>query len=215
MTTGAPKRLTRGAIACLLVLLCSFGLCGCDFGDLFKTTKDKQTATTEQVEKATDEKTSEGESTEGEAVDAAGSEAEKDSPSSSGSSSEPESSSPGESTPASEPEPEPEPEPEYATISVHVLVDATNAGRGYFADIDVELPEGATVFDALVATGLSFGGNSEYVRSINGLAEKDVSPSSGWMYSVNGNVPMTPCGGYTLNSGDNVRWYYVTSYSDM
>ncbi|MDO5118222.1 MAG: DUF4430 domain-containing protein [Eggerthellaceae bacterium] len=208
MTTGAPKRLMRGFLACLMVLLCSFGLCGCDFGDLFKTTKDKPAAQTEQVAPAEGEGAQEGEE-----AKSSESESAKPASSESGSSSSSQSASSGEAS--SDPEPEPEPEPEDATISIHVLVDASNAGRGYFFDATVELNEGATVYDALIATGLSFGGNSEYVRSINGLAEFDAGKTSGWMYSVNGNVPMTPCGGYTLSAGDNVRWYYVTNYGDM
>lgn len=208
MTTGAPKRLTRGAIACLLVLLCSFGLCGCDFGGLFKTTKDKDAAQTEQVA-SSEGGAAEGEATEGEGVNGGATEAANSSSSSeSGSSSSSESSS-GESSGESSSEPEP------ATISVHVLVDASHAGRGYFLDTTLTLPEDATVYDVLVATGLPFGGNGEYVRSINGLAEFAVGPGSGWMFSVNGNVPMVPCGSYVLGDGDYVRWYYVTSADDM
>ena len=222
MTTGAPKRLKRGVIACLLVLLCSFGLCGCDFGDLFKTTKDKPAAQTEQVAASGSASTQEGEAAEGRAAaESVGAEAAKPSSGGSGSSSgslsssESSGGSGSESEPAPESEPEPEPEPQVATISVHVLVDATHAGYGYFFDATLDIPEGSTVYDALVATGLSFGGSSNYVRSINGLAEKDITPQSGWMYAVNGNVPMTPAGAYTLSAGDNLRWYYVTSAQDM
>ena len=207
MTTGAPKRLTRGILTCLLVLLCSFGLCGCDFGDLFKTTKDKQAAPTEQPA------ASEGKSaTEAEGGNAAGSEAAK---SSTADESASQSSSGSSSSGESGSEPAPEPEPEAAMLSIHVVVDASHAGRGYFADMTVDLNEGATVYDVLVATGLPFGGSSDYVRSINGLAEFAAGPGSGWMYSVNGNVPMMPCGSYVLSDGDYVRWYYVTNADDM
>ncbi|MBE6464480.1 MAG: DUF4430 domain-containing protein [Eggerthellaceae bacterium] len=205
MITGAPKRLTRTFIACLLVLLCSTCMCGCD---LFKTTKDKPTAQTEQVEKKSGES-----ATESEGGKAASDEAAK--PSSGESSSSSASSPSGESSSEPEPVPEPEPEPEAATISIYIYVDATNADRGYFADMTVELDEGATVFDALVATGLPFGGSSEYVRSINGLSEYDYGKTSGWMYSVNDYTPMMSCGSYVLSDGDRVRWYYVTKYDDM
>ena len=73
----------------------------------------------------------------------------------------------------------------------------------------ITLNKGSTVYDALKATGVSISGNSTYVKAINGLAEKQVSPGSGWMYDVNGSTPMKPCGKYTLNNGDNIRWYYV------
>ena len=49
-----------------------------------------------------------------------------------------------------------------------------------------------------------------YVRAIGGLAEKEHGGHSGWMYSVNGAVPMTACSNYVLSNGDSVSWYYVT-----
>lgn len=98
---------------------------------------------------------------------------------------------------------------------IHITIDATAADRGLFADTTFELPEDATVYDALVATNLPFGGDGKYVKSINGLKELDYGKQSGWKYSVNGEVPMVACGKYKLSDGDDVRWYYVTSYSDM
>ena len=41
------------------------------------------------------------------------------------------------------------------------------------------------------------------------LGEYDYFSQSGWMYSVNGVVPMTSCGNYILRDGDDVQWYYV------
>ena len=74
--------------------------------------------------------------------------------------------------------------------------------------------EGATVYDALCALGLSVNayGTSygTYVAAIGGLAEKEHGAKSGWMYSVNGTAPMTACSNYVLSNGDNVVWYYVT-----
>ena len=74
--------------------------------------------------------------------------------------------------------------------------------------------EGATVYDALRALGLSVNayGTSygTYVAAIGGLAEKEHGGTSGWMYSVNGTTPMTACSNYVLSNGANVVWYYVT-----
>ena len=73
--------------------------------------------------------------------------------------------------------------------------------------------EGATVYDALCALGLSVnahGSYGTYVSAIGGLAEKQYGGTSGWMYSVNGTTPMTACSNYVLSNGDNVVWYYVT-----
>ncbi len=94
-----------------------------------------------------------------------------------------------------------------------VYVDSSKAASaGYpscMASTSVSLREGATAYDALCASGVSVSGSSSYVTAVNGLAEKQVSAGSGWMYSVNGSTPMVPAGGYVLSSGDSVRWYYV------
>ena len=74
--------------------------------------------------------------------------------------------------------------------------------------------QGATVYDALCVCGLSMNASNTgygiYVSAIGGLAEKEHGGHSGWMYSVNGAVPMTACSNYVLSNGDSVSWYYVT-----
>ncbi|MFQ7393136.1 MAG: DUF4430 domain-containing protein [Collinsella aerofaciens] len=74
--------------------------------------------------------------------------------------------------------------------------------------------EGATVYDALCALGLSVNAHGSsygtYVAAIGGLAEKEHGATSGWMYSVNGVAPNTACSNYVLSNGDRVVWYYVT-----
>ena len=72
--------------------------------------------------------------------------------------------------------------------------------------------------DALAAAGLSQqGAESGYVRSItnNGvtLAEKDKGPNSGWLYTVNGNLPDAPLTQYSLNDGDRILWYYTVDWT--
>ena len=49
---------------------------------------------------------------------------------------------------------------------------------------------------------------------INNLDEKDCGSASGWMYKVNGTVPMTSCGKYKMDSGDNLVFYYVCTGAD-
>ncbi len=98
-------------------------------------------------------------------------------------------------------------------LTVTVTVDGSAAGAGS-SSATVALEQGATVYDALKATGVSINATDTqygiYVSSIGGLAEKEHGSSSGWMYSVNGVTPMTSCGNYTLKNGDSVVWYYVT-----
>ena len=93
---------------------------------------------------------------------------------------------------------------------IHVTITGINEN---FYNSDMPLKEGATAFSILSETGLSYKktgfGSATYVRAINGLAEKDHGPLSGWMYKVNGVAPNISAGGYKLKKGDQIVWYYV------
>ena len=63
----------------------------------------------------------------------------------------------------------------------------------------------------LTARRTSYG---VYVVGINNLDEKDCGGVSGWMYKVNGTAPLTSCGKYKMDSGDNLVFYYVCTGAD-
>lgn len=197
------KTLRAFIITLMLCALCTVGLASCG-GNASGSKSDSSTSS--QTQTAQTSETNDGSiATEDQgASNAAGTTLL---PQSSGTSQGSGSSGPSEA--AVDPDPEPEPAPEHVSFGVSITVDASAAGQGTFVSTYVTLWEGATVYDALCATGLAFGGDSNYVRSINGLSEFDHGRSSGWMYSVNGTTPMTPCGSYVLSNGDNVYWYYV------
>lgn len=121
--------------------------------------------------------------------------------SSSSSSSAGGSSQPGTSAPA-------------GTVTVYVSVSSSEVGNPVSGGGTFTFNQGATVYDALCACGLSMNASNTgygiYVSAIGGLAEKEHGGHSGWMYSVNGAVPMTACSNYVLSNGDSVSWYYVT-----
>ena len=100
-----------------------------------------------------------------------------------------------------------------SSITVSITVDGSAAGAGS-SSATLSLTKGATVYDALSASGVGFNAGSSqygtYVSAIGGLAEKEYGSKSGWMYSVDGVTPMTACSNYTLSDGDSVVWYYVT-----
>lgn len=100
----------------------------------------------------------------------------------------------------------------YVTVTVSVTSSAV--GNPVSSGGTFTFNEGATVYDALCALGLSVNAHGSsygtYVAAIGGLAEKQYGGTSGWMYSVNGSTPMTACSNYVLSNGDNVVWYYVT-----
>lgn len=98
------------------------------------------------------------------------------------------------------------------TITVTLSIDGSRAGSmdtASRAESKVELKKGASVFDALAATGVSIGGDSYYVSAINGLAEKQCGTYSGWMYSVNGEYPNKTCGDYKLHGSEKIIWVYT------
>ena len=103
---------------------------------------------------------------------------------------------------------------ESSYITVTLSVTSSAVGNPVSSGDTFTFNEGATVYDALCALGLSVNvhGSSygTYVSAIGGLAEKQYGGTSGWMYSVNGTTPMTACSNYVLSNGDNVVWYYVT-----
>lgn len=100
----------------------------------------------------------------------------------------------------------------YVTVTVSVASSAV--GNPVSSGGTFTFNEGATVYDALCALGLSVNAHGSsygtYVAAIGGLAEKEHGGTSGWMYSVNGVAPNTACSNYVLSNGDNVVWYYVT-----
>ena len=130
-----------------------------------------------------------------------GSSASSSGASSSSSSSAGGSSQPGTSAPA-------------GTVTVYVSVSSSAVGNPVSGGGTFTFNQGATAYDALCACGLSMNASNTgygiYVSAIGGLAEKEHGGHSGWMYSVNGAVPMTACSNYVLSNGDSVSWYYVT-----
>ncbi|GIP39393.1 hypothetical protein J31TS4_26730 [Paenibacillus sp. J31TS4] len=78
----------------------------------------------------------------------------------------------------------------------------------------VTLQTGDTAYSVLarqlggrvVASG---SGGSVYVQAIDGLAQFDRGPQSGWMFSVNGVFPTVSAGSYVLKENDSVAWRYT------
>ncbi|WP_025689636.1 DUF4430 domain-containing protein, partial [Paenibacillus zanthoxyli] len=103
-----------------------------------------------------------------------------------------------------------------ATISV---VGNTVKGT-ILPSTSVPLNAGDTPYSLLVRTlgsgkvGLQTTSGGVYVYAIDGLAEYDGGPESGWKYFVNGNEPSVGADKYVLQDGDEVLWKYVTSLTE-
>lgn len=97
---------------------------------------------------------------------------------------------------------------------IKVQVKVTGYGGKVFYSGTVSLEMGnANAFTALKATGLQCktrAGNS-YVSSINGEAEFDHGPTSGWKYKVNGTIPNAAAIDCEIKEGDKVEWWYAST----
>ena len=118
-----------------------------------------------------------------------------------------------------------------ATITVSFSIDCVNAvnygnetalslsSSGYLLSTQLTLSPGATVYDALRASGAPVSGASSalgfYVSAIYSLTEKACGPTSGWLYLVNGSQPSASSSSYTLSDGDNVQWRYSVTAGDI
>ena len=101
--------------------------------------------------------------------------------------------------------------------SVYVTIDGAGHGNVFYTG-NFTLNQGANVYDALKATGISINARETqcgvYVAGIGGLAEGSAGGESGWKYAVNGFEPNTACSNYKLKSGDVVKWKFVTKASE-
>ena len=106
------------------------------------------------------------------------------------------------------------PRKENNALSVSVTVDGS-AAQGSSFTVNLQVQEGTSVYDALLASGAGVNARSTsfgmYVAAINGLAERDHGPQSGWVYSVNGVQPNYTSDAYVLHDGDSVVWTYVNA----
>lgn len=85
--------------------------------------------------------------------------------------------------------------------------------EGYCSSKEIAIQSGDTVYDILKRTGVAISakntGQGLYIEAINGLAEFDKGPTSGWKYSVNGTEPGYDCDSYAVKPGDKINWYYA------
>lgn len=66
----------------------------------------------------------------------------------------------------------------------------------------------------LDSKGIDFRIRSGYVVGIDGQNEFDKGPTSGWMFSVNGDFPGIGPGSVTVEDGDYIQWLYTTNLGE-
>lgn len=101
----------------------------------------------------------------------------------------------------------------YATNDSALKVGVYTQDGVIYQSLNVEFIQGDTpysVLTRLVSNVKSTGsGESVYVSSINGVAEFQNGPLSGWVYAVNGVKPNVGAGSYYLKPGDKLVWHYT------
>ncbi|SMO95156.1 Prenyltransferase and squalene oxidase repeat-containing protein [Melghirimyces algeriensis] len=124
---------------------------------------------------------------------------------------------PGAAAATPSPSPPSEGKAGKATVGTVQLSVVGDDVRGtILPETTVEIQEGDTAFTVLLDTlgpgkvVYTGSGNILYVREIDGLAEFDRGPLSGWMYRVNGQFPNHSAGVHTVKDGDVVEWVYTT-----
>ena len=84
---------------------------------------------------------------------------------------------------------------------------------GVILSATVTITEGESVMSVLKRAcgdaGIPVSSSGSYVSGINGLFEKNVGRSSGWMYCVGGTFPSYGADSYTLSGGENIQWLYT------
>lgn len=128
--------------------------------------------------------------------------------------------------PGPDPTPAPDPAP-AASVSLYIScatvldnMDKCSDGvkglipaDGVILSATVTITEGESVMSVLKRAcgdaGIPVSSSGSYVRGINGLFEKNVGRSSGWMYCVGGTFPSYGADSYTLSGGESIQWLYT------
>ena len=83
-------------------------------------------------------------------------------------------------------------------------------GAVVFFEGEFNIEPGETAYSLLHRTGLDIESRAGYIVSINGLAEFDYGPLSGWMFRINnGSFPPFAASEILLQDGDIVEWLYT------
>ncbi len=90
--------------------------------------------------------------------------------------------------------------------------------REWISAMEVTVDKDATVLDviekALSIKGMGFSNSTgNYISAINGLAEFDNGPNSGWMYTVNGVYVKNGVAEQVIKDGDVILFHYTDDYT--
>jgi len=99
-------------------------------------------------------------------------------------------------------------QPTQTRAFISVRNDSASGTKVFFEGY-LNLNSNETAYTLLQRTGLTLGTRGTYVYSIDGLAELDYGPNSGWKYRVNGVFPMMGASNFTVKNNDRVEWLFT------
>lgn len=107
------------------------------------------------------------------------------------------------------------PAQETGSIEVTITIDGT-AGEddAIFCQGKRKLPADSTAYDALKVLcddeDYEITGDPSYVKTIGGLGEGSFGTTPcGWMYTINGEYPVTAANECVLSDGDELLWEFA------
>ena len=102
--------------------------------------------------------------------------------------------------------------------SVTLTIDCTAANGGYLLkSYRVKYKDGDSAYDILkracnsneIYVDAIDSEYNLYVTCIGQYKQKEYGSGSGWLYYVNGTLPMKSCALYKVKPGDNIRFYFT------
>lgn len=89
------------------------------------------------------------------------------------------------------------------------------------APTPITVPNGATAYDVMQKSGLVINAawnptlRTYYIKGIQGLGEKAVGRTSGWLYKINGTFPNVGLSLYEVQPGDVISFHYTVRQGDV
>ncbi|MDD4715439.1 MAG: S-layer homology domain-containing protein [Oscillospiraceae bacterium] len=110
-----------------------------------------------------------------------------------------------------------------APSAIHATVSVIGDNNSvWIENASVTVPKSssawAAIKKALDNTGLDYVASETslgiYISSVNGLAELDKGPNSGWKYFINGSAPGTSVSSYALSGDEQITLCYTSDYTN-
>ena len=104
-------------------------------------------------------------------------------------------------------------------LSMEIAIGLEDAQEDGFENIgpkDFIAEEGSTVLEATqlycMANNISISLDKDmgYITEINGLTEKDYTEMTGWVFTVNGEMPSVGADQLEIQEGDQIRWEFLS-----